>query len=752
MQQINSLDILEVLEKLRIKYSISWDTINLFENDKWTDGRKWLKKNNFVNDFSSKGRASWPPYAFVKSYLDLSDKETFQRFKDEFNISDSSYNSLDIRKKSFKKFNSNIKKEAMKNNNDYSDFKSFKYLSEDRAINKKNIELLRSTWNLNITEDSIEFTMKDLVWSKIWTQVRFPFNSQSPKSKSTPWSEVWYFYIDELDTSEPIIVVEWEIDFISICPLSNNVIGTQWIHKLKDLVQGLILKWFIDIYLLIDKDKHANQAIASLGEVNIPDSVQIFDCRWALLEFKDVNEVLMNWWEITIDDILNQVLERTLISLKQKNSWWKDFYQLSTELIKEYWIQSVDKSCFSYSQDLGLYRLLKTKALEKIIKDKIYDKSGDCKPNHISSVLSYIQMDSQSSELESVLNNEGYLEDKIYLKDWIYSVSTSQLKSYTPEDYVLSKLDFNYLDMWNSSKPIQRINFLEEIFLDRDDIISYISLIQERFWYCLLNSAKFSKSLILYGSWANWKSVIVDVLQEIIGKENTASISCEELRKDNVRIQLLGKNLIVDEDMSHHVKIDSWVIKKIVSWQAISWKRLYENNLSFNPYWKLIIATNNLPKIQSMDHSAKRRFIFLELRQSFLGREDFDLLAKLLLEKEDIFARAFKWLLRLITNQWFTIPKEIEDSFDQIYSESDIIQQFLDSGYIENDKELFTYNRNIMNSYKKFCIDHWFSYVDMNMLWRALKKKWYRADKRKWQRWYRWLGQKNLNTKNYNAV
>jgi putative DNA primase/helicase len=57
---------------------------------------------------------------------------------------------------------------------------------------------------------------------------------------------------------------------------------------------------------------------------------------------------------------------------------------------------------------------------------------------------------------------------------------------------------------------------------------------------------------------------------------------------------------------------------------------------------KLLVAANELPMLKSIDLAIKRRFVFLELRKTFYGKEDPLLTQKLITEKENIFVWAVK--------------------------------------------------------------------------------------------------------------
>lgn len=82
INEINSISIHSVLDTLWIQYN--WNAI--IQDWSITDWWKINKNKNYVHDFSHQ-RGSWGPFAFVKSYLWLSSKETFEWFEENFGIS-----------------------------------------------------------------------------------------------------------------------------------------------------------------------------------------------------------------------------------------------------------------------------------------------------------------------------------------------------------------------------------------------------------------------------------------------------------------------------------------------------------------------------------------------------------------------------------------------------------------------------------------------------------------------------------------
>jgi hypothetical protein len=86
LQFINQISIKDILDKLWLPYKNLWNwTLWIFENWKITDGRKVNIRENYIHDFSWKNRAIGPPFSVVQKYLNLSTRETFKFFEENFN-------------------------------------------------------------------------------------------------------------------------------------------------------------------------------------------------------------------------------------------------------------------------------------------------------------------------------------------------------------------------------------------------------------------------------------------------------------------------------------------------------------------------------------------------------------------------------------------------------------------------------------------------------------------------------------------
>jgi hypothetical protein len=166
------------------------------------------------------------------------------------------------------------------------------YLIEQRWISSDTITDLESKKMIICYENELYIAMRDIEGEKVWTQIRYTKPVNGLKSKTKQWDKVGYFFT-VLDFTKPIIIVEGEIDFLSLAHI-DNVIWVQWVANLNKLVIWLQEKGGNEIYLLIDNDDAADKSIDTLiKKTTSLDS--IFDCRWYLENFKDINDYLIAW-------------------------------------------------------------------------------------------------------------------------------------------------------------------------------------------------------------------------------------------------------------------------------------------------------------------------------------------------------------------------------------------------------------------------------------------------------------------------
>ena len=164
---------------------------------------------------------------------------------------------------------------------------------ENRKLNLEYIEKF-----CKIQDDSIIIPLYSIQWLT-GGQIRYinPIDHWWIKSMTRPKSK-WSMFLKQeyLDPDKPIIIVEWEIDFLSIIPYTEkyNLIGLKWCNSLNRVLMEL-KEMYKDnlflVYLLLDNDEPANEV---MNNVCYTPRV-IYDLRAALWSCKDVNEAIIKW-------------------------------------------------------------------------------------------------------------------------------------------------------------------------------------------------------------------------------------------------------------------------------------------------------------------------------------------------------------------------------------------------------------------------------------------------------------------------
>ena len=133
-------------------------------------------------------------------------------------------------------------------------------------------------------------------------------NKEGLKSK-TEFGSTWLYFLNWWDKEKDILIVEWEIDFLSIIPYATeyNLIGLKWINNLTHCIKDIEkLNKVYDVYLLVDNDFAAEESIKRIPYTPL----HLYDVRDALCWCKDVNDAICEW------KLNMSVLPKRIVKLK----------------------------------------------------------------------------------------------------------------------------------------------------------------------------------------------------------------------------------------------------------------------------------------------------------------------------------------------------------------------------------------------------------------------------------------------------
>ncbi len=158
-----------------------------------------------------------------------------------------------------------------------------------------------------------------------------------------------------------------------------------------------------------------------------------------------------------------------------------------------------------------------------------------------------------------------------------------------------------------------------------------------------------SKVLFLFGPSRSGKSTFLRLLKAIAGKPATSAVTLHDLGKDQfASANLYGKMLNVAADLSNeHVK-DLSRFKMATGEDVMNGNRKYGQQFTFTNQALFAFSANDLPTVSEASRAYAERSKPFWFPNSFAGREDKHLEAKLLAELPGILARWVKAYARFL--------------------------------------------------------------------------------------------------------
>lgn len=217
--------------------------------------------------------------------------------------------------------------------------------------------------------------------------------------------------------------------------------------------------------------------------------------------------------------------------------------------------------------------------------------------------------------------------------------------------------------------------------------------------------------LILYGTGGNAKSTFVNTLARVLG-DYSGSLSTDVLlsrpgqNKGPELAALRGLRLAVASEIEEGARLDEAILKRLCSTDSISANPKYRDPFTFTPSHSLIMSTNHLPRVGSMDSGTWSRIAVVPCRGNFRGQrgEVKDYCSFLV---ENAGGAALAWMIagaeKFIANGCaLTPPQCVVDEVQKYRAESDWLGQFI-AEQCEVGKDFTVKASNLQLAYRTYC-------------------------------------------------
>lgn len=365
-------------------------------------------------------------------------------------------------------------------------------------------------------------------------------------------------------------------------------------------------------------------------------------------------------------------------------------------------------------------------------------KSASILRNFYVALRSAVACDDQSDNSQTSLIN---------LENGILNLKTMELLSHSVNQFFNYQLPYKYdpTKRWNNDW--EWLNWLRGIFPDHPE--EAIEFVQAMMGYIIMGGFPFlHKAFAFVGDGSNGKSVLMQVIQKLVGKASYASVPIQNLNNEFKAVLLVGKKVNLLSEIDPKI-LEASEFKKAVSGEELLAGHKYKPNFLFNCQARFVFNCNKLPNFGENNNAIQRRICFLNFNREFSEDEASTFNEEVFIENLDV-SMLLNWciegLQKVRTTQKLPFnPFQLESS-QEMQRQTDSVYAFMEECLRFDELKIGWENvRSIYNNYVSFCEKSFFKPKNVNnfsrdlriMLLRSeefsVRVTRYNTDKKQWQ-------------------
>jgi putative DNA primase/helicase len=269
-------------------------------------------------------------------------------------------------------------------------------------------------------------------------------------------------------------------------------------------------------------------------------------------------------------------------------------------------------------------------------------------------------------------------------------------------------------------------DFIDEITSGNSEIAAYL---QRLAGYCLTGDTNEQSLHFFYGTGANGKSVLLEVLRRLLG-DYAVQAQADSLmqRRDigsprNDLARLKGARLVIASEIEDGQPMAEGLVKQLTGQDRIVARHLYKEHFEFTPQFKIIVAANHRPQILGDDYAIWRRIRLVPFEVTIPeDRRDPQLVDKLAAELAGILNWALRGLL-----EWHRAglqpPQAVLLATSEYRREMDILGDWLQECCTTDDRNAEWPVGALYQSYASYCRERALPIISTPKFSRRLKER-----------------------------
>ncbi|MCW3795400.1 phage/plasmid primase, P4 family [Paenibacillus sp. LS1] len=479
-----------------------------------------------------------------------------------------------------------------------------------------------------------------------------------------------------------------------------------------------------------------NEVVTQFDELNHENEVFIVGLPNHFTDFSSTEE-LMKMTDHSSDEVEETNMLKEFPKMKKSN------FEADVEkmMLAKFDIVNINESLMIYQPERGFYRRMVDNEMAVLIRNSISDEQDQMiRKQRIDEIIYRLKTRPEIQvEMNQSLNNNN---DYINFANGVYDLYDHQLLPHKPNYFFTSCIEANYDVQLNSD-----YEYSDELlnssdfgrFLDdctENDEEKKESL-QQMVGYIISNHTRAKKMFVLIGEPHTGKSVWLSLLQNLVGKNNTTSMTLKQLGENRfMQSRLAHSKLNISPEMSEDTDLKGIeFLKALTGGDLITGDRKGQTAIDFYGRTKLVSAGNHMPKINSKDGTTSfiDRLLFVNFNKSKPEHmRDRFLIDKLLDERDLIVQWALDGLQKLIENNFIFTECEESSQFKGRYMReiSNVSEFIKDSCHVDvYDLNLKVHRKKLFSSYQDYCRNNAISAISKSELWREIERLGVKSDK-----------------------
>lgn len=362
---------------------------------------------------------------------------------------------------------------------------------------------------------------------------------------------------------------------------------------------------------------------------------------------------------------------------------------------------------FMYDDEKGFYELVKENEIHKTYFAHCRDV-GDLTPRkakNFSELLLMIARDDADKYQE---------KDYINCLDGVLNWRTGEFTQHDSKYRLTSQIQANWLSPVKADFETSRFKKFLDGILDKETQ----KTLQEAMGLMLSPHAQECQtSFCFLGNGSNGKSKLMDIMAQLVGKQNISSLGFSKFSGEFDLASLEGKslNLVYDDDLSDANGKIGAAFKSVVCGEPVNVNRKNKDHQPMQFNITHFFGLNVMPSVREKSHGIFRRIAILPFRKTFGSEEDVaagradcvkeSYITKDIMENEMdlIFRWSVEGLKRLAAKDFnLTISEASKEEMEDYKRDSDSAYQFLQEE-IESAPGYRVYVSDVIGAYNLFC-------------------------------------------------